>query len=158
MDQNSPKEIILSLSKKNGDFIVKYSRSSGSGGQNVNKRSTKAQVIHPASGARGESQTYRTQEKNRREAFKRLCNSEKFKAWLRVELAKRGVTGASSGQEGPTGSRGEKIRTYNLVRDEVTDHRMGLRVNDAQAVLDGKLDSILLELKKKEARCKIEEE
>lgn len=154
-NQNSDKEIILSLSKKKGDFIVTASRGSGPGGQNKNKRDTKIRITHPASGANAECQTYRTQEKNRREAFKRLCDSPKFKTWLRIELAKRGVSGGVKEQAGPTGGRGEKIRTYNLVRDEVIDHRIGLHVNDTEAVLNGNLDEIILKVKEEESRCRL---
>jgi peptide chain release factor 1 len=138
------KELILSLSKKKGDFIVKTSRSSGPGGQNVNKRETNVEVIHPASGATGRSQTHRTQEKNRREAFKRLSETPKFKTWLRIELAKRGLqTGVTRQETHNT----ERVRTYHFPRDEVVDHQSGLKVGGVKDVLDGKIDSLIESVK-----------
>lgn len=143
------KEVILSLSKAKGDFVVKTARSSGSGGQNVNKRDTKAQITHPASGARGECQTHRTQEQNKAEAFSRLITSDRFQTWLRIELAKRGIKLKDTATTGPTGMRGEKVRTYNLVRDTVVDHRAGFSVRGVQHVLDGNIDEIVASLKEK---------
>lgn len=157
MDQKQPRKLIFSLSKKNGDFVVQTFRSSGPGGQNVNKRDTAVRITHPASGAVGESQTHRKQFENRKEAFKRLTESKKFKEWLKVELARRGVQGQERPGDGPTGSRGERVRTYNMVRDEVVDHRIGLHVNYAQSVLDGNLDDIITGLKEEEVRWRLEE-
>lgn len=137
------KEILFSLSKAAGDFIVKTARSSGPGGQNVNKRDTKVHITHPASGAKAECQTHRTQEQNRSEAFRRLIKSDTFQAWLRLELAKRGVESAPEHATGPTGSRGAKVRTYHFPRDEVTDHRVGLTIKGVQRVLDGDLDAFI---------------
>jgi len=133
------RELLFSLSKANGDFVVTTARSSGPGGQNVNKRDTKVTVKHPASGAQATSQVHRTQERNRADAFRRLVESEAFQAWLRLELARHGVEEVEH-TTGPTGSRGAKIRTYNIPRDTVTDHRVGLTVRGAQDVLDGKIE------------------
>lgn len=141
------KEILFSLSKAAGDFVVTTARSSGPGGQNVNKRSTKVHVSHPASGAKAVCQTHRTQEQNRAEAFRRLVNGEVFRTWLRLELARRGVESQPEhGGTGPTGSRGEKIRTYHFPRDEVTDHRVGLSVKGVERVLDGDLAAFITAL------------
>lgn len=142
-----PKEVLLSLSKDKGDFLVSCSRSSGHGGQNVNKRDTKVRITHPKSGAIGESQTHKTQGMNKKEAFKRLLDSKKFKDWLRVELAKLGIQGATNTNNGPVGSRGERIRTYNYPRDEVVDHRINVKLNGVQQVLDGDLDQLVLKLR-----------
>lgn len=137
------KELLFSLSKAAGDFVVKTARSSGPGGQNVNKRSTKVHITHPASGAKAECQTHRTQEQNRAEAFRKLIKSDTFQTWLRLELARRGVESTPERATGPTGSRGEKVRTYHFPRDEVTDHRVGLTIKGAQRVLDGDLDAFI---------------
>jgi len=137
------RELLFSLSKANGDFVVKTARSSGPGGQNVNKRDTKVRVAHPASGATAECQTHRTQERNRAEAFRRLIEGEIFQTWLRLELAKQGVESAPDHATGPTGSRGSKVRTYHFPRDEVTDHRVGLTVKGVKQVLDGDLDAFI---------------
>lgn len=81
------KELLFSLSKDKGDFIVQTCRCGGHGGQNVNKLETAVKIIHPASGAVGESREERTQGRNKKIAFKRLVESEKFKNWHRLKSA-----------------------------------------------------------------------
>jgi len=147
------REVLLTLSKANGDFVVTTARSSGPGGQNVNKRDTKVYVAHPASGAKTSCQTHRTQERNRAVAFRRLIASKKFQTWLKLELARRGVEAAEHAT-GPTGSRGEKVRTYHYPRDEVTDHRVGVSVRGVKDVMDGHLDVFIDALTAK--RCEDE--
>ncbi len=138
-------KIILSLSKKKGDFIVKASKSSGPGGQNVNKRNTKINIIHTNSGAQATCQTYRTQEMNRKEAFRRLLETPIFKTWLRVELARRGVETNLQRQETPND---ERIRTYHFLRDEVEDHRSGLKIKGVKKVLNGEIDLLIESVQK----------
>ena len=128
------KRLLFSLSKANGDFVVKTSRSSGSGGQNVNKRDTKVRIEHPASGAVAVCQTHRTQEANKREAFRRLVAKPEFQKWINIEAAHRGVPERVQHQR-----QTERIRTYHKPRGTVTDHRTGV-VAKYDDVLDGKLD------------------
>jgi protein subunit release factor B len=73
------RELLFSLTKK--DFIVQTFRSGGKGGQNQNVRNTGVRIIHPESGARGESREHRTYEQNKRAAFKRMVETVKFKIW-----------------------------------------------------------------------------
>jgi len=63
-------------------------RAGGPGGQNQNKRDTGVRITHPASGAVGEARDQRSQIQNKRTAFRRLAESERFRAWLRVEAAR----------------------------------------------------------------------
>lgn len=86
------KQLVLSLSKEKGDFVVETFRSGGKGGQHQNKTDSGVRIIHPASGAVGESRTERSQLTNKKYAFRRLTESPVFKNWLRVEIARR--TGA----------------------------------------------------------------
>jgi protein subunit release factor A len=79
---NSGKELLFSLSFKNGDFETETFRAGGKGGQNQNKRDTGVRVRHRLSGAVGESREERSQLQNKKIAFKRLCESPKFVAWL----------------------------------------------------------------------------
>jgi peptide chain release factor 2 len=67
---------------------VQHFRSGGSGGQNQNKRDTGTRVIHYPSGARGESREERSQLQNKKTAFYRMANSDKFKLWLRIETGR----------------------------------------------------------------------
>lgn len=80
------KELILSLTKK--DFKIETFRSGGKGGQNQNKVETGVRIIHEQSGAKAESREFRDQFSNKKAAFKRLCESDKFKLWHKIEVAK----------------------------------------------------------------------
>lgn len=68
------------------DCEVQTFRCGGHGGQNVNKVSTGVRVIHPPSGARGESREERHQLQNKKIAFRKMVNSPKFRVWLNRQL------------------------------------------------------------------------
>lgn len=74
------RERVIHLTKK--DFVVQHFRAGGKGGQNQNARDSAARVIHPASGARGESREHRTQLANRKAAFLRMTETSTFRVWL----------------------------------------------------------------------------
>lgn len=71
------------------DCRFEYSRSSGAGGQNVNKRDTKARCYHAPSGAVGVCQDHREQHRNKVEAFQRMARTVTFQTWARREAARR---------------------------------------------------------------------
>jgi protein subunit release factor B len=79
------RKLLFSVTKK--DFEEQRFRSGGKGGQHQNKTETGVRLIHKASGARGEARDSRSQHLNRKQAFKRLIASDKFKAWLKMETA-----------------------------------------------------------------------
>lgn len=81
------RELLFSLSKEKGDFVMETFRCGGNGGQNVNKRDTGVRIKHPASGSVGESREERSQLQNKRIAFTRCCETELFKAWHKVKTA-----------------------------------------------------------------------
>lgn len=81
------REKLLSLTAK--DFQWETFRASGKGGQNRNKRDTAVRVTHQPSGAQGYSCEERSQLQNKRRAFKRLAETEKFQRWVRIESMKR---------------------------------------------------------------------
>jgi protein subunit release factor A len=70
------------------DCTVQTFRSGGKGGQNQNKRDTGVRVIHPPSGARGESREERSQLQNKRAAFVRMAESPEFQTWIRLAHAR----------------------------------------------------------------------
>lgn len=83
------KELLYTLSKAKGDFIVQPFKGSGKGGQKRNKTMSCARIIHPASGAVSECQEERSFEQNKKKAFRRLIQSEKFQQWHGLESARR---------------------------------------------------------------------
>lgn len=74
------RELLFSVTLK--DCVVQTFRSGGAGGQNQNKRDTGVRIIHRASGARGEARDERSQLQNKKLAFRRMADSEIFKAWV----------------------------------------------------------------------------
>jgi protein subunit release factor B len=76
---------LFSLDKNN--FEIQFFRAGGKGGQNQNKVNSACRIVHPASGAVGESREYRDQPQNKKAAFERLTSSDKFQKWLRVQSA-----------------------------------------------------------------------
>ena len=83
------KELLFSLSKANGDFVVTPFKGSGKGGQKRNKTMSCCRISHPESGAVAESQEERSFAQNKKIAFGRLIENPKFKAWYKIEVSKR---------------------------------------------------------------------
>jgi protein subunit release factor B len=81
------KELLFSLTKD--DFEFQVFRAGGKGGQKQNKTSSGVRCIHRPSGAVGEGKDLRDQHQNKKNAFIRCTESSKFKAWLKVEIAKK---------------------------------------------------------------------
>lgn len=82
------RELLFSLSKNNGDFIVQPFKGSGNGGQKRNKTMSACRITHPASNTVSECQEERSFEQNKKKAFVRLLEKESFKAWFKVEKLK----------------------------------------------------------------------
>ena len=80
------KQRVFSVTKK--DFEVQTFRAGGKGGQNQNKRETGVRIIHRDSGTVAECREERSQLQNKRTAFLRLANSDKFRAWLRMQTGR----------------------------------------------------------------------
>ena len=83
------KELVLSLSKKKGDFVVQPFKGSGKGGQKRNKTMSACRIIHPASGAVSECQEERSYEQNKKKAFRRMLENPEFKLWHKLQVAKK---------------------------------------------------------------------
>lgn len=83
------KELLFSLSKDNGDFVVEPYKGSGKGGQHRNKTMSGCRIKHPASGAVAECCSERSFYQNRKMAFQKLTGSDIFQKWLKYEIAKR---------------------------------------------------------------------
>ena len=122
------------------DLKVDTFRSSGAGGQHVNKTESAIRITHMPSGVVVESQTERSQHANRDKAMKRL------KAMLiEAETAKREAAQAQDRKlQVGSGDRSQRIRTYNYPQGRITDHRVeGLTLYDLPNVLQGNLDALI---------------
>lgn len=82
-------ELLFRLTKK--DFKVEHIRGSGPGGQHRNKSHTGVRITHPDSGAVGTATDSKSQKANRKNAFRRMAESDTFKKWHRIESARRMV-------------------------------------------------------------------
>ena len=130
-------EVELEIDPK--DLRIDTFRSSGAGGQHINKTSSAIRVTHLPTGMVVECQDQRSQRENKDRALKVLRSrllQQKQDAYDEEYNARR------QSQVG-SGDRSEKIRTYNFPQDRVTDHRIGLTLRNLQGVLDGDLDRVV---------------
>ena len=121
------------------DIEMQVFRSSGAGGQHINKTSSAVRLIHKPTGTVVECQQERSQFQNRDKAMQ-LLRSRLYEA--KVQEQEEAVTAERRSQVG-TGMRNERIRTYNFPQGRVTDHRIGLTLYKLGAVLDGDLDELI---------------
>ncbi len=122
------------------DLKVDTFRSSGAGGQHVNKTESAIRITHVPSGVVVESQTERSQHANRDKAMKRL------KAMLvEAETERRHAEQAAVRKlQVGSGDRSQRIRTYNFPQGRITDHRVeGLTLYDLPNVMEGALDALV---------------
>mgnify|MGYP002511425076 FL=1 len=121
------------------DIEMQVFRSSGAGGQHINKTSSAVRLIHKPTGTVVECQQERSQFQNRDKAMRllasRLYETEQEKISSEYTAQRRSQVGS--------GMRNERIRTYNFPQGRVTDHRIGLTLYKIDQVMDGALDEII---------------
>ena len=121
------------------DIKMEVFRSSGAGGQHVNKTSSAVRLIHIPTGMVAECQTERSQVQNREYAMRMLRSRlyEKEKQERDAKLANERKTQVGSGDTS------EKIRTYNYPQGRITDHRIGMSIYQIEDFLNGNLDEMI---------------
>ena len=133
------------------DLKIDVFRSSGAGGQKVNKTSSAIRVTHLPTGMVVECQDERSQYKNKDRALSilrsRLYQIEKDKRDAAIAAERKSQVG--------TGMRNERIRTYNFPQGRVTDHRIGLTLYKIEAVMNGDLDELIDALRSAEQAEKL---
>ncbi|MDO4710071.1 MAG: peptide chain release factor 1 [Pseudomonadota bacterium] len=122
------------------DLKIDTFRSSGAGGQHVNKTESAIRITHLPTGVVVESQTERSQHANRDKAMKRLA------AMLAEAEAERRQAAQAAERKLQVGSgdRSQRIRTYNYPQGRITDHRVeGLTLYDLPNIIEGQLDALI---------------
>ncbi|MBE6636380.1 MAG: peptide chain release factor 1 [Ruminococcaceae bacterium] len=121
------------------DLVIESMKSSGAGGQHVNKTESAIRMLHKPSGIVIECREERSQYKNRDKALKllraRLYDMKQQEVEGKVAAERRSQVGS--------GDRSEKIRTYNYPQSRVTDHRIGFTTHNIESILNGNLTPLL---------------
>ena len=134
-----PEMDTVDVSINPADIEMQVFRSSGAGGQHVNKTSSAVRLIHKPTGTVVECQQERSQFQNRDKAMRilasRLYEMEQEKISDEYTQQRRSQVGS--------GMRNERIRTYNFPQGRVTDHRIGLTLYRIESILNGDLDEVI---------------
>jgi peptide chain release factor 1 len=137
-------EVEIGIPEK--DVKMEVYRSSGAGGQNVQKNATAVRLTHIPTGMVVQCQDERSQLQNRTRAMSilraRLYEIEVEKRRADIENTRRSQVGSAE--------RSEKIRTYNFPQSRITDHRVGVSLHNMAAVLDGEIDPFIDELSQRD--------
>jgi len=132
------------------EIKIEYFKSSGPGGQYVNKRMTAVRITHLPTGIVVSSQTERNQLQNKENALSilsaRLLEKKQKEQELQIGTKRKNQIGSAK--------RGEKIRTYNFPQSRVTDHRIKKTWHNIEEIMDGKLEKIIEALQEKENKRK----
>lgn len=149
-----PKMELEEVNINKADLRVDTFRSSGAGGQHVNKTESGVRFTHLPTGIVAESMDSRSQHKNREIALGRLIEKMKEAQVIKYE------TEVSSKRKSLVGSgdRSDKIRTYNYPQNRITDHRINLTLYNLTDIMDGSLDEIIESLQMAENAEKLKGE
>lgn len=145
-------DVVVEINEK--DLKIDTYRSSGAGGQHVNKTESAIRITHIPSGIVVQCQDGRSQIQNRERAMQVL----KTKLYdLNKSLAEKEYAGIRKSQVG-TGDRSERIRTYNFPQGRVTDHRIGMTLYSLDTFINGDIGEMLEALRIADQTARLEEE
>ncbi|MDC7952028.1 peptide chain release factor 1 [Liquorilactobacillus mali] len=134
-----PEEEDVEIDLDPKDIRVDVYRSSGAGGQHINKTSSAVRMTHLPTGIVVAMQDQRSQQQNREKAMKilkaRVYDYYSSKEQSEYDQNRKSAVG--------TGDRSERIRTYNYPQNRVTDHRIGLTLNKLDRIMNGELEDVI---------------
>jgi peptide chain release factor 1 len=134
------------------DLKIDTYRSSGAGGQHINKTDSAVRMTHLPTGIVVSCQEGRSQIENRENCMNML----RTKIWDFFTRKAEEERGAERRSKIGTGERSEKIRTYNYPQNRVTDHRINYTVNTLDRIIDGDLENLLSALINEDLRLKLD--
>ncbi|WP_026389273.1 peptide chain release factor 1 [[Acholeplasma] multilocale] len=146
-----PEMTEVEIEIKTSDLRIDTYRASGAGGQHVNTTDSAVRITHIPTGVVAASQDGRSQFDNKDIAMTML-RAKVYEAEVEKQQAEADANRKSAVG---TGSRSEKIRTYNYPQNRVTDHRVGLTLNKLDYVMEGKIDEFITALINEEQRQKV---
>ena len=127
------------ISIPDSDLTIETHRSSGAGGQHINKTDSAVRIVHVPTGITVNCQDGRNQIANKETAMRII----KARVYEYYKQKKEEEEGAIRRSKIGTGDRSEKIRTYNYPQNRVSDHRIGLTLNKLDRIVEGDLDEIV---------------
>ncbi len=136
------------------DLEITTCKSSGAGGQHVNKTESAVRILHKPTGLVVECQEERSQYNNKEKALRLL----RAKLWQEENERQNAAIASTRKSQLGSGDRSEKIRTYNFPQGRITDHRIGMSIYHLDSFLNGDIGEMLLALRRAEIAEKLKGE